>query len=39
MTNGRPAEETFTQTASEKAQYSEYNQNNTAVGTGDGEVE
>ena len=39
-TNGRPtATETLTQTASDKAQHPEYDQNKTAMGTGDGEIE
>ena len=39
-TNGRPtATEILTQTTNDKGQYSECDQNKTAVGTGDGETE
>ena len=38
-TNGRPAAETLTQTTSKKVQYTEHDQNETAMGTGDREVE
>ena len=39
-TNGKPtATETLTQTASDKARHSEYDQNTTAMGTGDRETE
>ena len=39
-TTGKPtATETLTQTTSNKAQHSEYDQNKTTMGTGDGETE
>ena len=39
-TTGKPTTiETLTQTASNKAKHSEYDQNKTAMGTGDGETE
>ena len=39
-TNGKPtATETLTQTASDKAQHSDYDQDKAAMGTGDGETE